>query len=73
LAGNAFRGVCAAVPHFDLIEGNIREDYARLGLSREAVLKMCRFSLPPDYVRMKPLMKPKLAAATTRPRRRKLS
>ena len=30
------------------------------GLSRETVLKMCRFSLPPGYTRTKPAEKPKL-------------
>lgn len=33
-----------------------------LGLSRETVLKMCRFSLPPGYTRTKPVAKPKLGA-----------
>lgn len=30
------------------------------GLSRETVLKMCRFSLPPGYTRTQPVAKPKL-------------
>jgi len=32
------------------------------GLSRETVLKMCRFSLPPGYTRTAPVAKPKLGA-----------
>jgi len=32
------------------------------GLSRETVLKMCRFSLPPGYTRTLPVSKPKLGA-----------
>ena len=38
-----------------------RREAARVfGLSRETVLKMCRFSLPPGYTRTAPVMKPKL-------------
>lgn len=55
--------VYAAVRHFVFIEGNSRREAARVfGLSREMVLKMCRFSLPPGYTRTKPVMKPKLGA-----------
>ena len=45
------------------VEGNSRREASRVfGLSRETVLKMCRFSLPPGYVRTKPVAKPKLGA-----------
>jgi transposase len=55
--------VYAAVRHFVFVEGNSRREAARVfGLSRETVLKMCRFSLPPGYVRVKPVAKPKLGA-----------
>lgn len=53
--------VYAAVRRFVFIEGNSRREAARVfGLSRETVLKMCRFSLPPGYTRTKPADKPKL-------------
>jgi transposase len=53
--------VYAAVRHFVFVEGNSRREAARVfGLSRETVLKMCRFSLPPGYTRTKPVLKPKL-------------
>jgi transposase len=46
--------VYAAVRHFVFVEGNSRREAARVfGLSRETVLKMCRFSLPPGYTRKK--------------------
>ena len=55
--------VYAAVRHFVFIEGNSRREAARVfGLSRETVLKMCRFSLPPGYTRMRPVTKPKLGS-----------
>jgi hypothetical protein len=42
--------VHAAVRHFVFIEGNSRREAARVfGLSRETVMKICRFSLPPGY------------------------
>jgi hypothetical protein len=45
------------------INGNSRREAARVfGLSRETVLKMCRFSLPPCYTRTAPVAKPKLGA-----------
>jgi hypothetical protein len=45
------------------INGNSRREAARVfGLSRETVLKMCRFSLPPGYTRTAPVAKPKLVA-----------
>ena len=51
----------AAVRRFVFIEGYSRREAARVfGLSRETVLKMCRFSLPPGYTRTKPAAKPKL-------------
>ena len=53
--------VYAAVRRFVFIDGNSRREAARVfGLSRETVLKMCRFSLPPGYTRTKPVGKPKL-------------
>lgn len=55
--------VYAAVRHFVFVEGNSRREAARIfGLSRETVLKMCRFSLPPGYTRTKPVTMPKLGA-----------
>lgn len=46
--------VYAAVRRFVFVEGNSRREAARVfGLSRETVLKMCRFSLPPGYTRTK--------------------
>jgi transposase len=51
----------AAVRRFVFVEGHSRREAARVfGLSRETVLKMCRFSLPPGYSRTKPAEKPKL-------------
>jgi hypothetical protein len=51
----------AAVRRFVFVEGHSRREAAReLGLSRETVSKMCRFSLPPGYTRTKPVEKPKL-------------
>ena len=42
--------VYAAVRHFVFVKGNSRREAARVfGLSRETVLEMCRFSLPPGY------------------------
>jgi transposase len=53
--------VYAAVRHFVFMEGKSRREAARVfGLSRETVLKMCRFSMPPGYTRTKPAGKPKL-------------
>lgn len=58
----------AAVRRFVFIEGHSRCEAARVfGLSRETVLKMCRFSLPPGYTRTAPVAKPKLAAPGTVP------
>ena len=53
--------VYAAVRHFVFMQGKSRREAARVfGLSRETVLKMCRFSMPPGYTRTKPVGKPKL-------------
>ncbi len=53
--------VYAAVRHFVFMQGESRREAARVfGLSRETVLKMCRFSMPPGYTRSKPAEKPKL-------------
>ena len=53
--------IYAAVRKFVFIEGHSRREAARVfGLNRETVLKMCRFSLPPGYIRTKPPEKPKL-------------
>ena len=55
--------VYAAVRRFVFVEGHSRREAARVfGLSRETVLKMCRFSLPPGYTRTLPAAKPKLGA-----------
>ncbi len=55
--------VYAAVRHFVMIERNSQRDAARVfGLSRETISKMCRFSAPPGYTRVKPVAKPKLGA-----------
>ncbi len=55
--------VYAAVRSFVFIEGHSRREAARVfGLSRETILKMCRFSLPPGYTRTVPVAKPKLGA-----------
>ena len=53
--------VDAAVRRFVFVEGHSRREAARVfRLSRETVLKMCRFSLPPGYTRKEPATKPKL-------------
>src|SRR5271170_4210053 len=53
--------VYAAVRQFVFNEGKSRREAARVfGLSRETVSKMCRFSMPPGYVRQRPAAKPKL-------------
>ena len=55
--------VYAAVRRFVFIEGNSRREAARVfGLSRDTIGKMCRYSVPPGYVRSKPPEKPKLGA-----------
>ena len=51
-------GSAACVPG-----GHSRREAARVfGLSRDTVLKMCRFSLPPGYMRTSPVARPKLDA-----------
>ena len=53
--------VYAAVRQFVFNDGKSRREAARVfGLSRETVSKMCRFSMPPGYVRQRPAAKPKL-------------
>ncbi len=53
--------VYAAVRQFVFIDGKSRREAARVfGLSRETIAKMCRFSLPPGYTRIKQIAKPKL-------------
>jgi transposase len=55
--------VYAAVRRFVFVEGRSRREAARVfGLSRDTIGKMCRFSVPPGYVRSKPAEKPKLGA-----------
>ena len=51
----------AAVRRFVFVEGKSRREAARVfGLSRETIAKMCRYSVPPGYVRSKEPEKPKL-------------
>ena len=51
----------AAVRRFVFVEGKSRREAARVfGLSRETVAKMCRYSVPPGYMRTKDPEKPKL-------------
>jgi len=53
--------VYVAVRQFVFNDGKSRREAARIfGLSRETVSKMCRFSMPPGYVRQRPAAKPKL-------------
>jgi transposase len=53
--------VYAAVRQFVFNDGRSRREAARVfGLSRETVSKMCRFSMPPGYVRQRPPEKSKL-------------
>ena len=55
--------VYAAVRRFVFVDGHSRREAARVfGLSRETVLKMCRFSLPPGYTRTMPVAKSKLGS-----------
>ena len=50
--------IYAAVRRFVLVDGYSRREAARIfGLSRETVLKMCRFSLPPGDTRTVPVAK----------------
>ena len=51
----------ATVRQLVLLQGLSRRDVARrLGISRDAVAKMCRYEAPPGYVRTKPVLRPKL-------------
>jgi len=53
--------IYAAVRQFVFVEGRSRREAASVfGLSRDTISKMCRFSVPPGYVRLKPPGKPKL-------------
>ena len=53
--------VYAAVPDFVFTQGISRREAARVfEQSSETIVKMCRFSRPPGYVRPKPVEKPKL-------------
>jgi hypothetical protein len=57
--------VYAAVRQFVFVEGKSRREAARVfGLNRETISKICRFSVPPGYVRQKPAEKPKLGPLT---------
>jgi hypothetical protein len=57
----ALHKVNAAVLQFVFNVGKSRREPARVfGLIRETVSKMCRFSMPPGYVRQRPTEKPKL-------------
>ena len=57
--------VYATVRQLVFLEGLSRREVARrLGLSRDTVGKMCRFSEPPGYVRTKPVERPKRGALT---------
>ena len=57
--------IYAPVRSFVFTKGNSRREAARVfGLSRETVLKMCRFSLPPGSTRKVPAVKPKLGLLT---------
>jgi transposase len=51
----------ATVRQLVLLDGLSRREVARqLGISRDTVSKMCRYSAPPGYVRTKPVSLPKL-------------
>jgi hypothetical protein len=51
----------AAVRRFVFVEGKNRREAARVfGLSRDTIAKMCRYSVPPGYVRSKTPERPKL-------------
>ena len=57
--------VYATVRQLVFNEGKSRREVARLlGLSRDTVRKMCRFSAPPGYVRSKPVTRPKRSLNT---------
>src|SRR6516164_9935508 len=51
----------ATVRQLVLLDGLSRREVGRqLGISRDTVSKMCRYSAPPGYVRTKPVSLPKL-------------
>ena len=51
----------AAVRRFVFIEGHSQREAARVfGLARKTIAKMCRFSAPPGYQRIKPIERPTL-------------
>jgi transposase len=51
----------ARVRQLVLLQGVSRREVARqLGISRDAVAKMCRYSAPPGYQRTAPVVRPKL-------------
>src|SRR3954451_16696120 len=51
----------AAVRRFVFLEGHSRREAARaIGLSRDTIAKMCRYSTAPGYVRSGPGAQPKL-------------
>ena len=51
----------AAVRRFVFIEGHSQREAARVfGLARKTIGKMCRFSAPPGYQRIKPIERPTL-------------
>ena len=53
--------IYAAVRRFVFVEGKSRREAARVfGLSRDTIAKLCRYSVPPGYVRSKEPEKPKL-------------
>jgi DNA-binding transcriptional regulator LsrR (DeoR family) len=51
----------ATVRQLVFLQGLSRREVARrLGISRDSVAKMCRYSAPPGYVRTKAVLRPKL-------------
>jgi transposase len=55
--------IYATVRQLVLLQGKSRREVARqLGISRDSVSKMCRYSAPPGYVRTKPVERPKIGA-----------
>jgi len=55
--------IYATVRQLVLLQGKSQREVARqLGISRDSVSKMCRYSAPPGYVRSKPVGRPKIGA-----------
>jgi transcriptional regulator with XRE-family HTH domain len=53
--------IYATVRQLVFLQGLSRREVARrLGISRDAVAKMCRYAAPPGYVRTKAVRRPKL-------------